>query len=156
MITSNQIPNYVELARYYTPNVELVSSIAKTLLSYVKPGVLITLSGPLGAGKTTLIKELISDLAGISLHQISSPTFTYMNIFHAPTPIHHFDLYRLSSAAQIDGLGLSDYMYDKNSIKIVEWAEKVPELLLENRIHIEIIYLGPTEREYIIKKYEKN
>lgn len=99
--------------------------------------------GDLGSGKTTFLKGLISASTGCSPHEISSPTFTYLQIYEGKFPIYHFDLYRLSSPEQFVGAGFSEYLKGEG-VCCIEWAEKIN--LPENAIRITIDYEGPHTR----------
>jgi tRNA threonylcarbamoyladenosine biosynthesis protein TsaE len=89
---------------------------------------LITFTGALGAGKTTIIKEILVQSGVTEL--VTSPTFAYVNTYSSPTKIfHHFDLYRLDSLESfIDG-GFDEYLQDENAIKLIEWPQIITSLL---------------------------
>jgi tRNA threonylcarbamoyladenosine biosynthesis protein TsaE len=88
-----------------------------------------TFKGPLGAGKTTLIKEILKDV-GVS-EVITSPTFAYVNTYtnDKGQTFHHFDLYRLDSLESFLSLGFDEYLYQKDSYCFIEWPEIINELL---------------------------
>ena len=69
---------------------------------------MLALSGDLGAGKTTLARGLIRAMAGDPGLDVPSPTFTLVQSYETRVPVHHFDLYRLSSPAELDELGLDE------------------------------------------------
>lgn len=84
-------------------------------------GLVIALSGDLGAGKTQLVKGLARGL-GI-LERVHSPTFAILNIYRGGRlPLFHLDLYRLETRAQIAGAGLEDYL-QPDGVAVIEWAE---------------------------------
>lgn len=87
----------------------------------VQRGDLITLSGELGAGKTTLARALIRALAADHELEVPSPTYTLVQTYATNPQIAHFDFYRLSDPAEIDDLGLEDALDD--GVAIVEWPE---------------------------------
>ena len=90
---------------------------------------IITLVGSVGAGKTTLTKELLQQ-AGVT-GIVTSPTFAYVNSYHTPTGkrIHHFDLYRIDSVDSFLMNGFDEYLHDTASICIIEWPEVIESLL---------------------------
>lgn len=112
---------------------EFGKKIAKSLNNHD----VIALSGELGAGKTTLIQGIAEGL-GVTDY-VTSPSFTLINEYNGRFPIFHIDLYRLEKLEQIEDLGLEDY-FEKDGIVIIEWAERMKELLPKNTewIRIEI------------------
>jgi tRNA threonylcarbamoyladenosine biosynthesis protein TsaE len=104
-------------------------ALAKDLAQRAKPGALILLLGPLGAGKTTLVQALGRALG--SKAQISSPTYTLIHEY--PTPegvLVHIDAYRLPSAEALFELGLEDYL-ERARLVAVEWGEALEALFPE-------------------------
>ncbi|MDR1044256.1 MAG: tRNA (adenosine(37)-N6)-threonylcarbamoyltransferase complex ATPase subunit type 1 TsaE [Candidatus Adiutrix sp.] len=87
---------------------------------------LITLSGDLGAGKTTFCQGLGQALGIIEPGEIVSPTFTLANEYHGLVDIFHLDVYRLESVEQFREAGLEEYLY-RPGLSLVEWPEKLPE-----------------------------
>lgn len=114
--------------------------------SLLTPGTTLCLHGNLGAGKSQLSKGIISSLMSLLPQEITSPTFTYLNLYEGSFNIYHFDCYRLSSLDEFEKLGFEDYLYDKTSISLVEWPEKILSLLPQRSLHIFIEYLTPLHR----------
>ncbi|CCQ94602.1 conserved hypothetical protein [[Clostridium] ultunense Esp] len=98
-------------------------------------GDLLSLTGDLGAGKTTLTKSIGVGL-GVSDY-ITSPTFTLINEYKGRVWLYHFDVYRLEDEEDLLDLGYEDYFYS-NGVTIVEWGDKIEEILPANRININI------------------
>jgi tRNA threonylcarbamoyladenosine biosynthesis protein TsaE len=113
-------------------------------------GTVVALFGDLGAGKTTLIKGLAAAAAGIDPRSICSPTFTYLNIYSGNIEIYHFDLYRLRNEEDFLSLGFDEYL-KTDGICCIEWPEKIPTLLPENTLLIEIAYSGENKRIITLK-----
>jgi N-acetylmuramate 1-kinase len=89
----------------------------------LKPGDTVTLSGDLGAGKTTFVRALIRYLAGDEAIEVPSPTFTLMQTYDLPQfPLVHADLYRLSGAAEMSELGFDDLPED--AVIMIEWPDR--------------------------------
>ena len=96
--------------------------LGRLLASSVQAGDVIALDGPLGAGKTTLVRALVEELGGDPA-EVSSPTFTLLNHYDARLPVVHVDAYRLQGPGALAGLGFDEFAED--GIGIVEWAERV-------------------------------
>ncbi len=122
----------------------LMTDVAGLLM----PGDLVTLSGDLGAGKTTFARALIRHLAGDEGIEVPSPTFTLMQSYQLPAfTLVHADLYRLSSPAELAELGLDDLGPD--TVELVEWPDRADGLLPPDRLDIAFTLSpqqGPTFR----------
>ncbi len=102
---------------------ELGQKMAKQI---AKTNALILLSGDLGAGKTTFAQGFLGEL--MPHEAITSPTYSYLNIYEASSPIFHFDLYRINSQEELEELGLWEHLLDEKAIRLVEWPEHAPAL----------------------------
>lgn len=107
----------------------------------------LALIGDLGAGKTTLMQGLAKGL-GVKDH-ITSPTFTLINQYNGQMPVFHVDLYRLDQIDQIQDLGLEEYL-KANGVCVIEWAERMGDLLPCNAHKIELKYLKENERQICV------
>jgi len=117
----------------------------KALGQKFNPPAFIGLTGPLGAGKTLLVKAIAAGL-GHNPDEVHSPTFTIMNIYEKGKQMYHFDFYRLESAKDFEGLGLEEFFYDPKAIVLVEWAEKAKDLIPKDALLIHIEF-GKSETE---------
>ncbi len=117
-----------------------VASVAAELKMMMGSCKIFTFVGPLGAGKTTLIKELLS-LCGVT-QTVTSPTFTYMNVYDNEKNqlFYHFDLYRINSLDEFLAAGFDEYLYVPNSWAFIEWPAVIMPLLKENVCMCEIAY----------------
>ena len=118
-----------------------VSGVVKILASFVKDARIITFTGPLGAGKTTLIRALAKEL-GIK-DRVTSPTFAYVVTYKLPDDqsVYHFDLYRLKSLNEFYESGFDEYFYLPQSKVFIEWPEIVSSILPQERLAITLDYV---------------
>ncbi len=117
------------------------SRLGEDLALALKPGDALLLSGDLGAGKTTLARALIRSLAGNDALEVPSPTFTLVQQYEARIPVSHFDLYRISDAAEAAELGLEEAL-DKGAV-IVEWPERAASLMPAHAVSLRLSHSGP-------------
>ena len=123
--------------------------LARTIV----PGDVIALIGDLGTGKTTLTKYIAREL-GI-MEAITSPTFTIINEYDSGRlPLYHFDVYRLDSPDEMINLGYEEYFFGEG-VCIVEWADKIEELMPENTKTIKISYAGQDPQQSAGPDYSK-
>jgi tRNA threonylcarbamoyladenosine biosynthesis protein TsaE len=118
------------------------------LASLVEPGVVLGLVGPLGAGKTRLIRA-IAEALGVDPQAISSPTFVLIQEYDGRLPVYHFDAYRLPTPEAFEDLGVADY-WDAGGVSLVEWADRVCALLPDDCWTITLCPTGPTSRSVLI------
>ena len=104
-------------------NPEETLSIGESIGKRLRPGAVVLLIGPLGAGKTTLAKGIARGL-GIE-EEIVSPTYTIVCEYPGAKPLHHIDLYRVEGREQVESLGLDDILC-ADGVSLVEWGEKLP------------------------------
>ncbi len=108
----------------------------------------IALRGDLGSGKTVFTKGLAAGL-GIK-DDITSPTFSLMEIYEGNIPLYHFDLYRIENINEFANLRFEEY-WEGNGISVIEWPEKAEKHLPEKRIDISIEYIDENRREITIE-----
>ena len=134
-------------------NISELPQIAQSILDFAKEKRIFCFYGELGAGKTTLIKEICRQL-GV-MDGGSSPTFSLINEYKTATPslkgenalnsplgvggmtFYHFDLYRLESESEIYDIGYEDYIFSGNYC-FIEWPEKMEHLLPKDVVRIKI------------------
>jgi len=125
----------------------LIGSVAAGL-----PGVTcIGLDGPLGAGKTHLTRGMAEGAGVVDATLVSSPTYVLMNIYEGPTPVRHFDAYRVGAAAEFAEIGFEEAVLGAGetggAIVVVEWAGRVAALLPADTLWIAIEHEGDLEDE---------
>lgn len=111
-------------------SIDETEAAAQELATHLKPGDFIALEGDLGAGKTQFVRGLAQGLG--LMDEVSSPTFTILQIYNqGETPLHHFDLYRLTDSEDVIQSGLEDTLFNPAAISVVEWSERIPDLIPE-------------------------
>jgi tRNA threonylcarbamoyladenosine biosynthesis protein TsaE len=121
-----------------------INKVAKQILTN-QPQKIILFNGEMGAGKTTLIKELCAVL-GVK-NATSSPTFSIVNEYQIDnnTAVYHFDLYRLKSSEEALDMGIDDVLYSKQWC-FIEWSEKIIELIPEKHSIVQLSVLDDGTR----------
>ena len=107
-------------------------------------GEMLALFGELGAGKTALVRGIATGL-GMTPDQVTSPTFVLIHEYEGRLPLIHMDLYRLQHAAEAEGIGLQEY-FGSAAVTAVEWADKFPGLLPDDRLELTLEHRTPTTR----------
>lgn len=113
----------------------------------VECGLSFALMGEMGSGKTRYVRAFCTAL-GVNPAEISSPTFVLMQLYQGTRwAISHFDTYRLGDSDEFHALGADEYLADPDCICLIEWADRVRELLPTDRVTIEIRQTGETQRQ---------
>ena len=101
-----------------------------------KPGMVISLTGDLGVGKTVFTQGLAKGL-GIE-EPVNSPTFTIVQVYEeGRLPLYHFDVYRIGDIEEMDEIGYEDYFYGEG-VCLIEWADLIKEILPEQMCRVTI------------------
>ena len=111
---------------------------AAEFLAAVGDRKIVALRGRMGAGKTTLVAELMRQLKMDD--EASSPTFAIANEYHSSVTgqtVYHFDFYRLESSAEAYDIGIEDY-WDSGNLCLMEWTENIEDILPEETLFVEI------------------
>lgn len=119
---------------YESHSAEETHALGRQLGEKAKAGDLYTLTGDLGVGKTVFTQGFAE---GLSIDEpINSPTFTIVQVYEdGRLPFYHFDVYRIGDIDEMDEIGYEDYFYG-DGVSIVEWSEKIEELLPMERTDI--------------------
>ena len=123
-------------------------AIARALGAALRPGDVVGLYGDLGAGKTLFCKG-VGEALGIPPDRIVSPTFTIVTEHAGPVPLTHIDVYRLGGTREADEIGMRELL-SGDGVCLVEWAEKIDELLPTNCIQVRFSFSGDNRREIAI------
>jgi tRNA threonylcarbamoyladenosine biosynthesis protein TsaE len=127
------------------PSLDATAAFGRRLANVLFPGAVVGLIGPLGAGKTHLVRAVAEGLGLRDARAISSPTFGLIHEYRARMPIYHFDAYRLNSAAEFQDLGAHEY-FEGNGVCLIEWADRVSACLPEERLDVRLEIRGETSR----------
>lgn len=121
---------FKEITKSPDETVDLAAKVAKR----IREGTIVCLEGDLGAGKTLFVQSMSKTLGVQS--EVTSPTFSLMNIYEGFCPIVHFDLYRLTNEDELEDIGFYEYTDYPEGIVFIEWAEKFPQALPDDYVVI--------------------
>ena len=133
---------------FHVHNVEGLAEVSDYLLSLRDEADVVAFYGPMGAGKTTLIKDLCHRM-GVT-DEVNSPTFAIVNeyITEEGESVYHFDFYRIKKLEEAYDIGYENYFYSGN-LCLIEWPELIEPLLPERYLRVDI-RLGASDDERII------
>jgi tRNA threonylcarbamoyladenosine biosynthesis protein TsaE len=138
------------------PDLAATDRFGRRLATFLFPGAVVALIGPLGAGKTRLVRAVAEGL-GADGRSIASPTFTLIHEYGGRLPVYHFDAYRLAGAAEFAKLG-ADECLEGDGVCLVEWADRVSAALPVERLTATMAVTGETSRRVLLEavgaKYE--
>lgn len=126
--------------KFFISNEQETLILGKKIAEILPQKALIFLNGPLGAGKTTLVRAILLAVG----HQGStkSPTYTLVEPYQINyRQFYHFDLYRLGDPEELEYIGIRDYLHEK-SVCLVEWPEKGEGVLPEPDLILDLSYEG--------------
>jgi tRNA threonylcarbamoyladenosine biosynthesis protein TsaE len=132
------------------PDLDSTITFGRRLGRLLFPGAVVALIGPLGAGKTHLVRAIAEGLDIPDSRVVSSPTFVLIQEYTARLPIYHFDAYRLRSEAECLDLGAHEY-FEGDGVCLIEWADRVLGCLPEERLRIELAVTGETSRRVTVQ-----
>ena len=134
---------------------DLNKIVQKNIIPLLFEYTIFTFTGPLGAGKTTLIKEILKQ-CGIT-KTVKSPTFSYVNSYVGKNnhQFNHFDLYRIETLETFIDAGFDEYFYKPNNTSFIEWPEVIRSLLInatlkKKTINIVLRYYAHNQQKRIL------
>jgi tRNA threonylcarbamoyladenosine biosynthesis protein TsaE len=122
--------------------------LARSFARRLRPGDIVTLRGPMGAGKTTFVRGLALELTGEDA--VSSPTFTFWHRYGGARNLHHLDLYRIDDERELLDMGLEE-AFGPDAIVVVEWPERAPSLVPPAAFDVTIEGAGDEPRQVRIE-----
>lgn len=130
------------------PDEAATQGLGRRLAASLRPGDAICLTGPLGAGKSTLARALIRALTTPD-EEVPSPTFTLVQFYETPAfSLAHFDLYRLTDPDEAYEIGLDEAL--DGGVALIEWPQRLEGRLPPNRLDIDIALDGDARRATIV------
>ena len=134
--------------RLHLQDEEATEALARRLAARARPGDVLLLTGPLGAGKSSFARAFIRALAGDPQLTVPSPTFTLVQQYETPgAMIWHYDLWRLADHHALEELGWDEA---QEGIVLVEWPDRLGALAPKEALHI-TISLIPAGREIVLQ-----
>ena len=110
-------------------DLEATRRLGAELAAQAQPGTVIALVGPLGAGKTELVRGFMSALPGARMAEVARPTFALVHRYESTPPVWHLDWYRLENEAELAAIGAEEFLDPLAEVTLVEWADRFPEWL---------------------------
>jgi tRNA threonylcarbamoyladenosine biosynthesis protein TsaE len=127
------------------PDVDATIRFGERLSALLFQGAVIALIGPLGAGKTQLVRAIVQGLGLADRRAVSSPTFVLVQEYPARWPVYHFDAYRLNAPREFYDLGVAEY-FEGDGVCLIEWADRVESILPKECLRIYFFLTGETSR----------
>jgi len=131
--------------RLITRSPEETQRAGRRLAARLRPGDVVLLRGDLGTGKTVFARGVAAGL-GVPARQVRSPSFTFVNPYHGRVDVHHVDLYRVDTDADLDELGLQDILGGEG-VALVEWPERLGAWRPPACIEVTLVDRGGSRRE---------
>lgn len=136
------------ISKNTTETVKLGQKMGKSL----HKGDVVALSGQLGSGKTVFVKGVAEGLGVSECDCVNSPTFVILKEYKARAPLYHFDVYRLNDIREFSTVGSGEYFYG-NGVSVIEWADKIKDVLPKEYLLVEIEITGENERRFKFTAY---
>lgn len=132
------------MIKFTTLSPEQTFAIGQKLAQCINNGLTICLEGDLGAGKTLFVQGLAD---GLEIDdEVTSPTFSLMNVYSGKYTMYHFDLYRLDNAEELEDIGFYEYASLADDVVVIEWADKFVDCLPDDYLRM-VISRGTDENE---------
>ncbi|MGQ9654156.1 MAG: tRNA (adenosine(37)-N6)-threonylcarbamoyltransferase complex ATPase subunit type 1 TsaE [Thermodesulfobacteriota bacterium] len=120
--------------------------IGRTLGRMLEPGSIVALRGELGSGKTRFTQGIAAGLGVSSSDHVSSPSFALIHEYVGRIELYHMDFYRLSVDRGDLELGIEEYLWGEGAC-VIEWADRVPSILPDDRLDVELAIRSARTRE---------
>lgn len=134
-----------------THSLEQTRELGQKIGELIKTGMVITLTGEMGTGKTSFVQGLARGLEVPDGYYITSPTYTLINVYPGRVPLFHGDLYRLEGgSADFEDIGLYEILDDDQAVVAIEWADRLDNEALSDYISIHFEITDQDSRKIII------
>ena len=137
--------------KFTTSSAQETTALGEKIGTYLKAGDVIAMSGTLAAGKTTITKGIAKAL-GIE-DNVTSPTFCLISEYQGKIPLYHMDVYRLEGSEDFIDMGAEELLYG-NGVCIIEWSEKIKDILPKKTIYLDIKTNADSTREINITNWD--
>ncbi len=127
-----------------------MEEIGIDLASMLTDGIVVSLVGPLGAGKTTLVKGIAKGLLITDI--VVSPSYLLARDYHGRLALHHLDAYRINSLSELAEVGLDQLLPPAEGVTVIEWPNRIKGIVEISDIVIRIILLEDGKREVAIAR----
>jgi tRNA threonylcarbamoyl adenosine modification protein YjeE len=111
------------------PDLEATRALGARLARHARPGCVIALDGPLGAGKTELVRGFVEYLSAEASCEVASPTYALIHRYPSEPPILHADFYRVEDALELEVIGGDDLLDPEDEVSLIEWAARFADHL---------------------------
>jgi len=129
-----------------THSAEETMDLGRRIGSRLRGGEVFGICGPLGSGKTHLIKGIAAGAGALDRENVTSPTFVIVNQYSGRFDLYHIDAYRIESLAEFEMLGFYDFCYPQ-SVVLIEWADRIEPVIHDmGYIRIDLAHAGERTR----------
>ncbi len=126
-------------------NLEATEAFGRRLGERLFAGAVVALVGPLGSGKTHLVRAVAEGLGVADRRVVNSPTFVILQEYHGRLPVYHFDAYRLRDVADWFDLGGHEFT-EGQGVCLIEWADRIEAALPAEYLRLTLTVTGPSSR----------
>ena len=124
--------------------------LGEELAHMLRPGDVVALVGELGSGKTTLVKGIAQGL--FVKEPVISPSFLLARSYRGRMPLHHLDAYRVNSPEELVEVGLLELLPPEEGVTVVEWADRVEELIPPGSLWVHLEHLDQDRRRLTLRR----
>lgn len=139
------------VCQWVTKSPQETFALGQALGQVLRGGDFLALTGPLGAGKTHLVKGIAAGLGVLDDEPVVSPTFVLIREYRGRLKLYHIDAYRLHGPAELLSLGLDEIIAEPDAVTALEWADRVTGAIPAGACWIELEHLGRRVRRVCVR-----